>query len=91
MTYSVEQFAADIRAALQADEGGPGREAVRKLVAHVLTDNEFIAAHAPLDADKERNVLYEDPDLGFSARRWASRMTTGRPGRSMARPTARPR
>jgi predicted metal-dependent enzyme (double-stranded beta helix superfamily) len=65
MTYSLEQFAADIRAALQADEGGPGREAVRQLVAHALTDDEFIAAHAPLDANNERNVLYEDPELGF--------------------------
>jgi predicted metal-dependent enzyme (double-stranded beta helix superfamily) len=65
MTYSVEQFAADIRAALQADAGAAGRESVRKLVQGALGDADFVATHAPPDADKERNVLFEDPDLGF--------------------------
>ena len=65
MTYSLEQFAADIRAALKADKGAAGREAVRKLVERALTDPDFIAKYAPPDSDKEREVLYEDPELGF--------------------------
>ena len=65
MSYTLEKFAADIRAALQADEGAAGREAVRKLVERALADADFIAANAPPDADEERNVLYEYPELGF--------------------------
>ena len=65
MGYSLEEFAADIRAALKQDEGAAGREAVRKLVEKALGDADFIAEYAPADSDQERNVLYEDPELGF--------------------------
>lgn len=65
MTYNLEQFAADIRAALQADDGAEGHEAVRKLVGRALADADFIARYAPENAKEERTVLYEDPDLGF--------------------------
>jgi predicted metal-dependent enzyme (double-stranded beta helix superfamily) len=65
MGYSLEEFTADIRAALQADEGAAGREAVRILVERALADADFIATNAPPDANEERNVLFEDPELGF--------------------------
>ena len=65
MSYSLEQFAADICAALKADEGAAGREAVRKLVERALADADFIAKYAPPDSAEERQVLYEDPELGF--------------------------
>lgn len=65
MAYTLEEFAADCRAALTEDPGPEGREAVRKLVERALRDDEFVATHLPPDADHERRVLYEDPDLGF--------------------------
>ena len=65
MTYTLEQFAADIRAALQADTGPGGREEVCKLVQRALNDSDFVAGNVPPDLEAERNVIYEDPDLGF--------------------------
>lgn len=65
MTYTLEQFAADIRTVLAADPGPGGREAVRALLERVLRDEAFVATHVPAELEKERNVLYEDPELGF--------------------------
>jgi len=65
MTYTLEQLSGDIKAALKADPGKGGKQAVCKLVSKVLLDQEFIAKHLnPADC-KPRKVLYEDPELGF--------------------------
>ena len=65
MSYTLDQFAADCRAALQADPGSAGRKKVLGYVRKALQDKSFVAAHLGEDADKERNVIYEDPELGF--------------------------
>ncbi len=65
MTYTLEDFAADIRAALQADAGPAGRETVRKLLQRALKDAAFVAEHVPPELENERNVIYEDPEFGF--------------------------
>jgi hypothetical protein len=65
MPYTLDDFAAEIRAALTADPGPGGREAVRELLQRVLKDADFVAAHVPPDLKAERNVIYEDPELGF--------------------------
>jgi hypothetical protein len=65
MGYTLDQFAADCRAALQADPGPAGREMVRQCVEKALKDEEFVATHLGDNAEKERNIIYEDPDLGF--------------------------
>jgi hypothetical protein len=65
MPYTLHDFAADIRAALTADPGPGGRAAVRGLLQRVLRDEAFIAGYVPAELEKERNVLYEDPELGF--------------------------
>ena len=65
MTYTLEQLATDIKAALKADPGKGGKEAVCKLVSRVLLDKEFVARHLTADQCKPRKVLYEDPELGF--------------------------
>lgn len=65
MAYTLDEFAADCRAALSADPGPGGREVVRHCVERALKDADFVAAHVPADAADERNVIYEDPDLGF--------------------------
>ena len=65
MSYTLEQLSSDIRAALKADPGRGGKEAVCKLVSRVCLDKEFIARHLTADQCKPRKVLYEDPELGF--------------------------
>jgi predicted metal-dependent enzyme (double-stranded beta helix superfamily) len=65
MTYTLEQLSADIRAALKADPGTAGKQAVCKLVSKVLRDQDFIAKHLNAADCKPRKVLYEDPELGF--------------------------
>lgn len=65
MSYGLEDLAADCRAALTADPGPQGREAVRRHLERALGDRDFVAAHLGPDATGERRVLYEDPHLGF--------------------------
>ena len=65
MAYTLDEFAGDCRAALEADSGPQGRETVRQHLIRALTDEQFIAEHIPADADTERKILYEDPKLGF--------------------------
>jgi hypothetical protein len=67
MSYTLDQLAADIRAALKADPGRAGKLKVGHHVELALKDKTFIATNlkdrAP-GADA-RAVLYEDPELGF--------------------------
>ena len=65
MTYTLEQLSSDIKAALKADPGPGGKEAVCKLVSKVCLDKEFIAKHLTPENCKPRRVLYEDPETGF--------------------------
>jgi hypothetical protein len=65
MATTIEQFAAQCKAALTAEPGTKGREHVRDLVKQVLTEPEFVATYIP-EGTPERHVLYEDPDLGFT-------------------------
>lgn len=67
MGYTLQELAADIRRELGGDPGPAAKAAVCGLVARALTDEAFVAAHL---ADRPagghpREVLYEDPDLGF--------------------------
>jgi hypothetical protein len=67
MPYTLTHLAADIRETLKAGSGRPAREAVCALVSRALKDEAFLGAHLkdrPPGADP-REVLYEDPDLGF--------------------------
>jgi hypothetical protein len=67
MTYTLEQFAADIRNTLKADQSQAAKRKVCEYVSRSLNDPVFLATHlkdrAP-NADP-REVLYEDPELGF--------------------------
>ena len=65
MPYTLDEFAADCRAALKSESGPEGREAIRKHLVRALTDEDFVAENIPPDADAERKILYEDPELGF--------------------------
>jgi predicted metal-dependent enzyme (double-stranded beta helix superfamily) len=65
MSYTLEQFSADCRAALLKDPGPGGRELVRQYTARASTDPDFVAKYLGPDADSDRRILYEDPDLHF--------------------------
>jgi len=64
MAYSLDAFCKDCRAALQADKGPGGREAVRQNLERLLAETGFLDRHV-LSASAGRHTLYEDPELGF--------------------------
>src|ERR1700756_3700447 len=67
MSYTLDQFASDIRAALKADPGRDGKLTVGRHVERALKDRDFIEAHLKPRAKgaDPRGVLYEDGELGF--------------------------
>ena len=65
MVYTLERFAADCRAALSKDPGPAGRELVRQYTAKASADPEFVSRNLGPQAEAERNILYQDPDLHF--------------------------
>ena len=65
MSYTLEQYSADCRAALLKDAGPTGREIVRQYTEKACTDPDFVARHLGAAAEAERKILYEDPDLHF--------------------------
>jgi len=67
MSYTLEQLAADIRETLKVDPGPEGKKEVCKFVSRALNDDEFLAKNITERGpdDDPREVLFEDPDLGF--------------------------
>jgi hypothetical protein len=67
MPYTLTQLAADIKETLQTGSGRPAKEKVCTYVSRALTDAAFVATHLSERAPgaHPREVLYEDPDLGF--------------------------
>lgn len=65
MTITLETFAADCKGVLSVDCGPDGLERVRQIVEAALKDKAFLAKVLGPEATEERNLLYEDPDLGF--------------------------
>ena len=64
MGHTLEQFAADCHRLLKAEPGPAGRQKVCELLREVLQDEDFVATHLGDDVP-ERQVIYEDPELGF--------------------------
>ena len=64
MSWSLEKFASACRQALTDDPGLAGRKKVCEIVQEVLKDEAFVARHVGDDVP-EREILYEDPKLGF--------------------------
>lgn len=65
MSYTLEAFISESRAALEQDSGPAGRNAVKLLVQKAALDAEFLAKHVPLDQKEEKHILYQHPELGF--------------------------
>lgn len=64
MSLTLEQFAAECHRVLAADPGVDGRKQICALVEEACKDDEFVAKHLG-DAVGQRDILYEDPELGF--------------------------
>lgn len=65
MDERLETFAADCHRILKADPGPNGLEAVREKLEPLLVDADFVATYLGPDNDSARQVIYEDPELGF--------------------------
>ena len=72
MSYTLEALSKDCRDALMAENNEAGRAKVRDFVAKACADEGFVTSHLGPEANKERDIVYEDPDLGFVS----SRMST---------------
>ncbi|HEY7243928.1 MAG TPA: hypothetical protein VH678_08600 [Xanthobacteraceae bacterium] len=64
MSYALDQFAAECHRILAADSGLEGRERVRALLTEICSDKAFVATYLSDDVSA-RQILHEDPDLGF--------------------------
>jgi hypothetical protein len=64
MDFTLDRFASECRRILAEDPGRAGRERVRGLVQEVLKDEKFLAAYLN-ENTPDRQVIYEDPELGF--------------------------
>ena len=64
MPDKVAEFGAACRKALTEKPGPAGREEVCRLLEGLLDDQEFLTTYVD-GGDSPRQVLFEDPDLGF--------------------------
>lgn len=64
MIRTIEQFAAACHDILKAEPNPTGRSKVCVLLQGVLKDEEFVSSYLK-DETPERQLLYEDPELGF--------------------------
>lgn len=64
MPQTLQQFAAKCHDLLKADPGPAGREKVCAALREALQDDAFVRKHLN-EKTSEREILYEDPELGF--------------------------
>ena len=64
MSLTLESFASDVHRILKEDPSRAGREKVRNLVQEAVKDEKFIATYVN-DNTPDRQVIYEDAELGF--------------------------
>lgn len=64
MGFTLDQFASECHRILEEDPSPAGRTRVRDLVQEVLKDQDFLATYLN-DNTPDRQVIYEDPELGF--------------------------
>ncbi|HKU95754.1 MAG TPA: hypothetical protein VJR58_10780 [Vineibacter sp.] len=65
MTYTLESFIDDCRAALKDNAGPAGREKVRALLERLLENSAFVDTAVGPQAPIGTRKLYEDAELGF--------------------------
>lgn len=64
MAFTLEQFASQCHDLLKAQPGPAGRQRVADLLKEVLVDKQFVDDNLGANVG-EREVIYEDPELGF--------------------------
>jgi len=64
MTATLQQFAAECRTILRSEPGPSGRRQICMRLEELLRSPEFVSQNLD-DNTPERQVLYEDPELGF--------------------------
>jgi predicted metal-dependent enzyme (double-stranded beta helix superfamily) len=64
MAQTLEQFAAACHDILKAEPNPAGRSKVCALLQNALRDKQFVSKYVK-DETPERQILYEDPELGF--------------------------
>ena len=64
MTPTIKQFAAECHTILNAEPGPSGRRQICMRLEELLRSPEFVSQNLD-EQTPERQVLYEDPDLGF--------------------------
>jgi hypothetical protein len=64
MEFTLDSFASECRRLLKADPGPAGRDKVRAVVQEVLKDEKFLGTYLN-ENTPDREVIYEDPELGF--------------------------
>lgn len=64
MAHTVQQLGKSFHDALKAQPGPAGRQKVCELLKEALKDTAFVNATIT-DKTPEREILYEDPELGF--------------------------
>lgn len=64
MSHTLEQFASQCHDLLKNNPGPAGRQKVAEVLKDVLLDESFIEKHLG-PTTSERDIIYEDPELGF--------------------------
>jgi predicted metal-dependent enzyme (double-stranded beta helix superfamily) len=64
MKTTLEQFARECQTILRSEPGPSGRRQICMRLEQLLRDPKFVSSNVNEDTP-ERQVLYEDPDLGF--------------------------
>jgi hypothetical protein len=64
MSFTLDQFASECHRILKEDPTPVGRGKVRDLVQEVLKDEKFLTTYLN-ENTPDRQVIYEDPELGF--------------------------
>lgn len=64
MANTLDNYAAQMHDILSTDPGPAGRDKVCRVVQEMCIDKGFVGKYLP-DTGPERNILYEDKDLGF--------------------------
>lgn len=65
MGQKLDAFAAQCHDIIKGGATQDNLDKVKSLLEPLLTDPEFVAEHLPPDFDSSRDILYQDPELGF--------------------------
>jgi predicted metal-dependent enzyme (double-stranded beta helix superfamily) len=65
MGSKLDTFAAQCHDIIKGGATGQNLDKVKSLLEPLLTDPEFVAEHLPSEFESNRQILYEDAELGF--------------------------